>query len=88
MLELQGVYCWTAANIALTGTLVLDSKGAASPLFVFKVAGVLAVQSSSGVRLINGGSICNVWWPVTSCSLGTTATMVRLSAAVVRRLHC
>jgi hypothetical protein len=73
-----GVYCFQASNIQITGTLVLDSQGAVAPLFVFKVAGVLAVGSSSGIGMINGGSICNLFFAVTSCSLGSTAFMVLL----------
>ena len=78
-----GVYCFSAANVQITGALVLDAQNNAAASFVFQVAGVLAVQTSSGVQMINGGSLCNVFWAITSGSMGTTAFMVRVPVCCV-----
>lgn len=71
-----GVYCFGAANVLITGNLVLNAQNNAAASFVFRVAGVLAVSSGSTVALINGGSLCNVFWAITSGSLSTTAAMI------------
>lgn len=70
-----GVYCQATAG--LTGTLTLDAQGDPNAVFVFKVASTLITASNSSVRVINGGSTCNVYWQVgSSATLGTNNAFV------------
>jgi type VI secretion system secreted protein VgrG len=72
----QGVYCSTS-SAQLTGTLTLDAQGSADAVFIFKMASKLTTASSSSVRVINGGTACNVFWQVgSSATLGTTTKFV------------
>ena len=67
-----GVYCFSSAA-QLTGTLTLDAQGSATAVFIFKIGSTLTTASGSSVSLINGGSLCNVFWQVgSSATLGTT----------------
>jgi ice-binding like protein/putative Ig domain-containing protein/exosortase sorting signal-containing protein len=69
-----GVYCFST-SAQLTGTLTLDAQGSASAVFVFQIGSTLTTASSSAVRVINGGSSCNVFWQVgSSATLGTGTT--------------
>lgn len=66
-----GVYCFSS-SAGLTGTLTLDAQGDANAVFIFKVGSTLTTASGSSVVLINGGSLCNVFWQVgSSATLGT-----------------
>ena len=72
----QGVYCSTS-SAQLTGTLTLDAQGNAAAVFIFKMASTLTTASRSSVRVINGGTACNVFWQVgSSATLGTTTQFV------------
>ena len=65
------------ATSGLTGTLTLDAQGDPNAVFVFKVASTLITASNSAVRVINGGSACNVYWQVgSSATLGTGTAFV------------
>jgi len=67
-----GVYCFSS-SAQLTGPVTLDSLGNANAVFVFKVGSTLTTASGSLVRVVNGGSPCNVFWQVgSSATLGTT----------------
>ena len=67
-----GVYCFSS-SAQLTGTLTLDAQGNANAVFIFKIGSTLTTASGSSVVLINGGSLCNVFWQVgSSATLGTT----------------
>jgi hypothetical protein len=69
-----GVYCF-ASSAGLTGTLTLNAQGNANAVFVFKIGSTLTTASSSSVVLINGGSLCNVFWQVgSSATLGTATS--------------
>jgi hypothetical protein len=69
-----GVYCFST-SAQLTGTLTLDAQGSASAVFVFQIGSTLTTASNSVVRVINGGSNCNVFWQVgSSATLGTGTT--------------
>ncbi|MBK9985115.1 MAG: DUF3494 domain-containing protein [Saprospiraceae bacterium] len=57
------IYCIGAAA-TLNGTLVLDGAGDPNSLFIFQIDGALATGTLANVVLINGASICNVWWQV------------------------
>ena len=66
-----GVYCFSS-SAQLTGELVLDAEGNRSAIFVFKIGSTLTTGSGSSVRMLNGGSQCNVFWQVgSSATLGT-----------------
>jgi subtilisin family serine protease len=69
---MAGVYCFSS-SAQLTGALKLDAKGDANALFVFKIGSTLTTASSASVVLINGGSLCNIFWQVgSSATIGTT----------------
>jgi hypothetical protein len=71
-----GVYCFSS-SAQLTGTLTLDAGGNPGAVFVFQIGSTLTTASASAVRMINGGSNCNVFWQVgTSATLGTTTAFV------------
>ena len=57
------VYCIGAAT-TLNGNLMLDAKGDPNALFIFKIDGALSTGVSSNVILINGASLCNVYWQI------------------------
>lgn len=69
-----GVYCFSS-SAQLTGALTLDAQGNGNAVFVFKVGSTLTTASNSSVAVINGGSLCNVYWQVgSSATLGTTTS--------------
>jgi hypothetical protein len=71
-----GVYCFSS-SAQLTGTLTLDAQGSSNPLFIFKIGSSLTTASTSSVLLINGGSVCSVFWQVgSSATLGTGTALV------------
>ena len=70
-----GVYCFSS-SAPLTGTLTLNAQGNANAVFIFKIGSTLTAASGSSVVLINGGSVCNVFWQVgSSATLGTTTSL-------------
>jgi len=73
-----GVYCFaSAALLAVNGTLTLDAQGDPNAEFIFQVGSALTVQSGSTVRMINGGSFCNVLWQVgSSATIGTNSDFI------------
>jgi type VI secretion system secreted protein VgrG len=69
-----GVYCFSG-SAQLTGTLTLNAQGNASAVFVFKIGSTLTTASASRVLVINGGSLCNLFWQVgSSATLGTATS--------------
>jgi hypothetical protein len=64
-----GVYCFTS-SAQLTGTLVLDGRGQANPLFIFQVGSTLVTSNISAVLLTNGARSCGVYWQA-----GSSATV-------------
>lgn len=58
-----GVYCLGAAS-TLNGDLILDGGGDPGSLFIFKIDGALSTSTYSNVILINGASLCNVYWQI------------------------
>lgn len=82
-----GVYCFdSTAQIGAGGTLILDARGLADAVFVFKVGSALTTFAESRIAVINDptGSVakgCNVFWVVgSSATLGTnTSEPTRLS---------
>ena len=71
-----GVYCFSS-SAQLTGILTLDAQGNPNAVFVFKMGSTLTTASSASVVLINGGSVCNVFWQVgSSATIGTTTAFL------------
>lgn len=68
-----GVYCFAASAI-ITGTLTLDAQGDPNAVFVFKTGSTLGSAVGASVKVINGGSDCNVFWQIGSSSTLGTAT--------------
>ena len=69
-----GVYCF-ASSAGLTGILTLDAQNNANAVFIFKMGSTITTASASSVVMINGGSLCNVFWQVgSSATLGTTTS--------------
>lgn len=69
-----GVYCFLS-SAQLTGPLTLDAEGNANAVFIFQIGSTLTTASMSSVVVINGGSLCNVFWQVgSSATLGTDTT--------------
>lgn len=68
----QGVYTTGAGAAAtLNGVLTLDGQDDPNALFIIKIDGALSTNASSTIVLINGTSLCNVYWAITGAvSLG------------------
>jgi hypothetical protein len=77
-----GVYDSSSTTFGITagsGPLVLDGQNDPSSVFIFESGfnGTgLVVGSGSTVSLINGASVCNVFWRVNTASINTTANFV------------
>ena len=72
----SGVYCFSS-SAQLTGTLTLNAQGNANAVFIFQIGSTLTTASGSSVVLINGGSVCNVFWQVgSSATVGTTTSFI------------
>ncbi|AEE53479.1 ice-binding family protein [Haliscomenobacter hydrossis] len=64
------IYCLGAAS-TLDGELILDAQGDAGAIFIFKIDGALSTTTLSKITLINGASLCNVYFQVNGAvSLG------------------
>ena len=57
------VYCIGAAA-TLNGDLILDGQNDPDALFIFQIDGALSTGVNSRVMLINGASLCNVYWQI------------------------
>lgn len=57
------IYCLGAASV-LNGDLVLDGECDPAAFFIFKIDGALSTAVLASVTLINGASLCNVYWQV------------------------
>jgi len=68
-----GVY--RSDTLGLTGTLTLDAEGNPNAVFIFQAASTLITASGSKVDLINGASLCNVYWQV-----GSSATLAKTTS--------
>ena len=58
-----GIY-QTGAATTLDGTLTLDGEGNPDALFIIKIGGAFATGTGAIVKLINGASLCNVFWQI------------------------
>ena len=71
-----GVYCSTS-SMGLTGTVTLDAQNNPNAVFIFKVGTALTTASASEVRIINGGSSCNIFWQIgSSATMGTGSSFL------------
>lgn len=71
-----GVYRFDS-SAQLTGNLILDAQGSTNSAFIFQVGSSLTTASNSSITMINGGSLCNVYWQVgSSATLGTTTSFL------------
>lgn len=57
------IYCTGAASV-LNGDLVLDGQCDPSAFFIFQIDGAFSTAVLATVTLINGASLCNVYWQV------------------------
>jgi len=57
------IYC-TGAATTLNGNLILDAQGDPGALFIFKINGAFSTGSSANILLVNGASLCNVYWQI------------------------
>jgi hypothetical protein len=67
---LPNIYCIGEAAV-LNGDLTLDGQNDPNSLFIFQIDGAFETSVGSRILLINGASLCNVWWQVNGAfSLG------------------
>lgn len=66
---IPGVYCFSSSAL-LTGTLTLDAQGNENAQWIFQMGSTLTTAVNSTVSIINGGTLCNVYWQV-----GSSATI-------------
>lgn len=72
----SGVYKFDS-SAQLTGTLTLNAQGSTNSAFIFQIGSSLTTASNSSITMINGGSLCNVFWQVgSSATLGTTTSFL------------
>lgn len=57
------IYCTGGAS-TLNGNLILDGENDPNALFIFQIGGALSTSTFSNVTLINGASLCNVFWQI------------------------
>jgi gliding motility-associated-like protein len=57
------VYC-TGAATTLNGNLILDGQNDPNAVFVFQIDGAFATGTFSNISVINGASLCNVYWQI------------------------
>ena len=73
---IPGAYRYTS-DALLTGPLTLDAGGDPDARFYFLITSALTTAPGSSVRMINGGSPCNVFWQVgSSATLDTTTAFL------------
>ena len=58
-----GTYCFSG-DARLDGLLTLDFQGDQTANFIFQIGGSLVLGADSGMRLVNNGESCNVYWQV------------------------
>ena len=57
------VYCLGGAG-TLNGILILDADNDPDAVFIIQVNGEFSTSTFASVQLVNGASLCNVWWQV------------------------
>ncbi|MDQ3017231.1 MAG: ice-binding family protein, partial [Bacteroidota bacterium] len=56
-------YC-TGAATTLTGMLTFDAEGDPDAIFIIQIDGAFSSSTLSSVTLINGASLCNIYWQI------------------------
>ena len=70
-----GVY--NSTTFGLTGTVTLDALGDPGAAFVFQASTTLGTAAASAVVLVNGASVCNVFWQVgSSATIGANTHLI------------
>lgn len=79
-----GLYKWGTGVLIPTG-VTLDARGDKNAVWIFQIAGVLAVGNDAVVTLSGGAQAKNVFWQVTQATLGTTSDVkgIILSATAI-----
>jgi hypothetical protein len=67
-----GLYKWGTGVLIPTG-VTLDGQGDTNAVWIFQIAGVLAVGNGAVVTLTGGAQAKNIVWQATQASLGTTS---------------
>ena len=67
-----GLYKWGTGVLIPTG-VTLDAQGDPNAVWIFQIAGVLAVGNGATVTLSGGAQAKNIFWQVTQATLGTTS---------------
>ncbi len=71
-----GVYN-SASQVSLDGALTLDAQNDPDAVWIFQAGSDLIIESGAVVNLINGATVCDVFWQVgSSASLGTGADFI------------
>ncbi|HUP61615.1 MAG TPA: IPTL-CTERM sorting domain-containing protein [Thermoanaerobaculia bacterium] len=58
----RGAYCFPTADVALSGTLILDAEGDREAVWIFRIAGTLTTASDASVLVVENGYDGNVFW--------------------------
>lgn len=66
------------AAATINGNLILDGQNDPNAVFIFQIDGALATSVTSQVTLINGASLCNIYWQVNGAvTLGDFSSFFR-----------
>ncbi|MBP1629677.1 MAG: hypothetical protein H6Q15_570 [Bacteroidetes bacterium] len=84
---IAGVYS-IAGAASLNLDLTLDAQGNPNAKFIFLINGAFSTSPNSKIKLINGASVCNVYWKIeglVSISAGTffKGTVIANNAAII-----
>ena len=66
----RGVYCFSSADVTLSGTLILDAQGDRDAVWIFRIDGTLTTAADASVLVTGNGYDGNVFWRT-----GGTATI-------------
>lgn len=75
-----GIYS-IASAATLNLNLILNAKGNANAVFIFKIEGAFSTNAASKIRVINGAKACNVFWKVEG--LVSMATKTEMKGTVI-----
>jgi large repetitive protein len=73
---LQNIYCFTATDVRLSGTLILDARGDRDAVWIFRIDGTLTVANDAAVLVIGNGYDGNVFWSAGQATLGEHARFI------------
>jgi Ice-binding-like/Putative Ig domain/IPTL-CTERM motif len=79
----RGAYDFTSANVALSGTLILDAEGDRDAVWIFRIDGALTTAPGASVLVVGNGYDGNVFWRTggTATIGGSTSFIGNLFAA-------